>query len=603
MLKTFESYKSFTKQVLRFAEGERLLLATSIILTVLAAVTEAIGFGLLIPIVQSAQNLEGFGNIPLLGWFSSLFSGMDQNQKLIWAASALMVLTIIRGGLIYFSEIASYSLLPRVESRVKMRIFENIYRMPIYAVEALPAGELSNLTGTNPARVALVIRFVQLLCANVVVVLINTMFMAIISPMVTLCMVSVMVMLTLLYKRLSGSALRDAGQLLTQASADFSQLFYNTINGIRLIKLSNGAATAKQQVEESVLNLRHANLKRLSIEATVFPFFATSIGVLFCLVLIGSAALKVGDNAELLATLIATIYLMSRLMGPVTLINVARTNIVANKDALDHLDQFMHTAPGLRESDGSVEINGFNNDVCFERVSFQYAGKETQVLDAFTFTIHKGEKVGLVGLSGSGKSTVIALLCRVFKPTAGRVLIDGVDIMNVRIESWWRRMAVVMQDMVLSRDTIRNNLTQGLAHSPPDEEIWQALDTADVQHIIDALPDGLDTVLADRGVGLSGGERQRLSLARALLRRPELLILDEATSNLDVQTEARIVDRLASRYKGLTVLVVAHRIGALRSCDRLVVIREGVATVEIERDPTLPAGYPPLTELLPRDES
>ncbi len=602
MLKTFDGYKRFGEQILRLAEGERLLLGVSIVLTIFASITEVIGFGLLIPIVQSAQNLAGFDGIPLLGWFAGLFAGMGQNEKLMYAAGALMVLTLMRGCLIYVSEIASYSLLPRVESRVKMRVFENVYKMPISAVEGMPAGELSNLTGTNPARVALIIRFVQLLCANGVIVVINAIFMAIISPLVTLCMVLVMGALTFLYKKLSGSALRDAGQKLTQASSDFSQLFYNTINGMRLIKLSNGASEARQQIDEAVADLKHANLKRLSIEATVFPFFATSIGVLFCLVLIGSAAMQLGNNAELLAILVATIYLMSRLMGPVTLINVARTNIVANMDALDHLDLFLQSAPTMREKDGNVELERFGQDICFEDVEFQYPGQDLPALASFNLRIRKGEKIGLVGLSGSGKSTVVALLCRIFNPAYGRVLIDGRDIQTVRIESWWRQIAVVMQDMVLMRSTIRASLTQGLSKTPMDDEIWGALETADIRDVVEALPNGLDTVLADRGVGLSGGERQRLSLARALLRKPELLILDEATSNLDVQTEARIVDRLADRCRNLTVLVVAHRIGALRACDKLVVIRGGVAAMEISRNPVLPTGYPSLMELLPTDE-
>lgn len=594
-------YRNFAFQVMRFAYGERLLLASSVLLTVLAAVTEAVGFGLLIPIMESTQSLAGFDSVPLLRWFSKLFAGMSQGEKLTWAASSLLVLTLLRGALLYSSEIASYSLPPRVESRIKMRVFENLYRMPISHVEWIPAGELSNLTATNPARVGSTIRFVQLLCANGIIVLVNTFFMAIISPIVTISMIILLGVLTVIYKKLSASALSRAGRELSNASSDFSQLFFNTINGMRLVRLSGATAQAKEQVGKAVNDLRDANLKRLSVEATVFPFFATSIGVLFCLVLIGAAILGLGDNAKLLATLVATIYLMSRLLGPVTLINVSRTNIVANMDAFENLEAFFSAAPGLQERDGVINITGFCRELRFHNVRFRYASQDTPALQTFHLSLTKGEKVGLIGLSGSGKSTVIGLLCRIFHPESGHITIDGIDLEDVCIESWWRRIAVVMQDMVLMRNTIRTNLVQGLDTCADDEEIWHALETADVRHVVESLPDGLDTLLTDRGAGLSGGERQRLSLARALLRRPELLVLDEATSNLDVQTEARIIARLSERYPDLTMLVVAHRLGAVKFCDRIVVMHNGVASKEVQRKHSIAEGYPSLQELLPAD--
>lgn len=602
-MKIFKSqllnYKNFIKQILHFSRGEHLLLGLAILLAVLAAITEAVSFALLIPIMESAQNLAGFNDVPLLKYFSGLFSEMSQSKKLIWAASTLLVLTLLRGCLLYVAEITSYSLPPRVESRIKMRIFDSMYQMPISYVESMAAGELTNLTTTLPARVGATIRFIQLFCSSIIVVIINVAFMAIISPIVTLCMISILVILTWLYKRLSGSALGKAGEDLTQASSDFSQIFYNTINGVRLIRLSGALSRAKEQVDFAVRVLREANLTRLSIEATVFPFFATSIGVLFCLALIGAALLDMGESAKLLVTLVATIYLMSRLLGPITLINVARTNIYANKDALNTLEKFMESSQSLYEKDGSLEVGTFQHEICFHNVTFSYLNQERVAIQSFNLSIKKGEKIGLIGLSGSGKSTVIGLLCRIYKPDSGHITIDSNRLEELKIESWWRRIAVVMQDMVLMRDSIRLNLTQGLQFCPSDELIFQALETADALHIIEGLPDGLNTVLSDRGIGLSGGERQRLSLARALLRRPELLILDEATSNLDVQTENRIITRLAEQHPGLTTLVIAHRLGAVRSCDRVLVMHEGRVVSEIARNPALALGYPPLHELLP----
>lgn len=577
------------------------MIAVSVVLTLLASVTEAASFGLLIPIMESAQNLEGFANVPLLKWFSSLFDGLTQNEKLAWAASSLLALTLLRGVLLYVSEIASYSIPPRVDARLRMKVYDCLHSVSISYLEGLSAGEQSNITAANPARVGVTMRFVAILAANSMVVLINTAFMAIISPLLTLSMLMVIVVLMVLYKRLTGDSLSRAGNALTSATAQFSQVFYDTLNGMRMIRLSGSTSEAKGLVADAIENMRSANLKRLSIEATVFPFFATAIGTLFCAVLIGSAVLGYGDSATLLATMVATIYLMSRLLGPVTLINVSRTNIAANLDAFHELDRFFAEVPHHTERDGDVELAGFNREVSFNRVEFVYHGREEPALRNFSLSVKKGERVGIVGLSGSGKSTVINLLTRIYRPTRGEILIDGLRLDSLRIISWWRRVAIVMQDMFLTRNTIRANLTQGLPVVPADDELWNALHVADADVFISQLPCGLDTVLADRGIGLSGGERQRLSLARSLLRKPDLLILDEATSSLDVRTEATVVMRLAEQYPDLTLIVIAHRMGAVRMCDRIIVLKEGCIVREERRSDSLADCYPALMEMLADD--
>lgn len=593
-----KEYLSFFDQVRSYSSGEQRLIVSSVVLTVLASVTEAASFGLLIPVMESAQNIEGFAGVPLLKWFSSLFSNVPPNEKLAWAASILLVLTLMRGALLYISEIASYSIPPRVDARLRMRVYDCLHSVSISYLETLSAGDQSNITAANPARVGITMRFVAIFVANVAIVIINTAFMAIISPGLTVAMMLVIVGLTVLYKRLTGDSLAQAGDALTEATAQFSQAFYDTLNGMRMIRISGSTGEAKGVVADAVENMKFANVKRLSIEATVFPFFATVIGILFCGILIGAAILGYGNSAALLASMVATIYLMSRLLGPITLINVSRTNIAANIDAFKEMERFFSEVPCHIEPDGDDDLVEFKDDIRFREVGFAYHGRSTPALKDFNLVVRKGDRVGIVGLSGSGKSTVINLLTRIYRPGSGEILVDGKKLDNLRIESWWQRIAIVMQDMFLARKSIRSNLTHGLPFLPSDEQIWEALYVADADAFVSQLPAGLDTVLADRGVGLSGGERQRLSLARALLRKPSVLILDEATSNLDVVTEATVLARLAERHPEVTLIVIAHRMGAVQLCDRIVVLRDGRVEREAIRSKNIPSGYPPLMELL-----
>lgn len=591
-------YLTFFKRLFVYLRGERKFFSAAVVLTIFSALAEVVGFGLLIPIVESAQAFRGLEDVPLLGAFSKLFSDYAQDEKLAWAAGILLALTVIKGVLAYLAEVSSYSIPSRVEARLRMRVYEALHKASISYVEGFSAGDLTNITSSGPSRIGLMVRFAQLIISNLVIVFLNLLFMAIISPGLTAGMVFVLIVLTLIYKRITGSALTSAGQVLTQATADFGQVFFNTLNGMRFVRLSGDTARAKDEVSAVVDEMRAAHLKRLSIEATVFPFFSTSVGIIFCSILLFAALSGSGDNAAVLVTLVATIYLMSRLLGPITLLNVARVNISANIAALDEMDRFFEKLPDQIEKDGSIPFQGLHDAIRFSNVGFSYPGHSSLALKKFDFFISKGEKVGLVGLSGSGKSTVLNLLARIYRPSVGAVFIDGVNLDDIKIDTWWSSTAVVMQDMFLKRATIRENLIQGLGFAPPDDEIWKALHVAAADNFVRSKPAGLDELLGDRGGSLSGGEKQRLSLARALLRHPDVLILDEATSNLDVQAEATIVQRVSQFYPELTMLVVAHRIGAIRYCDRVVVLRDGTVVHEALPSPEYEENYPSLLEVL-----
>ena len=209
----------------------------------------------------------------------------------------------------------------------------------------------------------------------------------------------------------------------------------------------------------------------------------------------------------------------------------------------------------------------------FENVSFQYAPDLPEVLKSISFDVKPGEVVALVGRSGSGKSTLVDLIPRFYDPTEGRVLIDGVDVCDVKLDSLRHQIGIVPQETWLFAGTLRDNIAYG-NRDATDEEIWQAARDANAAFIV-GMKDGLNTVVSERGIRLSGGERQRVAIARAILLRPRILILDEATSSLDASSEALVQEALDRMMKGRTTIVIAHRLSTIINADRILAMQDG----------------------------
>jgi ATP-binding cassette, subfamily B, beta-glucan exporter len=235
--------------------------------------------------------------------------------------------------------------------------------------------------------------------------------------------------------------------------------------------------------------------------------------------------------------------------------------------------QILDTAPAVHDRPNAKNVERFLGEVTFEDVSFSYDGKRSAVQDV-SFVVRPGENVALVGATGSGKSTTLGLLHRAFDPQSGQIRIDGDDIRDLTVSSLRRNIGVVFQEPMLFARSIRENLLVGKPDAT-DEEMVQALERAQAIEFITRQADGLDTLIGERGRSLSGGERQRLSIARALLKNPPILILDEATSALDAATEQKLQRALDEVMKGRTTFVIAHRLATIRNADRILVFDHG----------------------------
>lgn len=238
--------------------------------------------------------------------------------------------------------------------------------------------------------------------------------------------------------------------------------------------------------------------------------------------------------------------------------------------------EIMDTEPEIADVPDAVSLSSVRGDIRFEGVTFGYEPSRT-ILNNIHLTICAGETVAFVGPSGAGKTTICSLLPRFYDVDQGMITVDGIDIRNIKLQNLRKHIGIVQQDVFLFSGTIRDNIAYGDLHAT-DQQIWEAARRASLDELIRSLPDGMETVIGERGVKLSGGQKQRLSIARMFLKNPPILILDEATSALDTETEAQIQKSLAELSVGRTTLVIAHRLTTIQSADRIIVVNsEGIA--------------------------
>jgi ATP-binding cassette subfamily B protein len=283
-------------------------------------------------------------------------------------------------------------------------------------------------------------------------------------------------------------------------------------------------------------------------------------------VLVRRGKIEVGD-VLMYAGFFQTIVMSVRML--VDVVPVMATGYESIRSVGEILD-----CPDIEQNRGKVKVVRVGGDFRFEHVSFRYPSGNRPAIHDLDFHVRKGETVALVGESGAGKSTVMALLIGFRRPTEGRVLLDGVDMATIDLQSYRRHLAVVSQQTILFSGSVRENITYGL-RDVGETKLREAIDLANAAEFVDALPDGLDTRLGEHGGKLSGGQRQRIAIARALIRDPRVIVFDEATSSLDVASERLVQEAIGRLIEDRTTFIVAHRLSTVRKADRIFVMEEG----------------------------
>ncbi len=376
----------------------------------------------------------------------------------------------------------------------------------------------------------------------------------------------------MLFARIFGKRLRNlAGQVQDQLARTMVVL-EEVISSIKVVKSYNREDYEKKRFEEGIESAFDAEVKKVKVSAFFGPF------VLFLTFLVSALLIWYGGRQVMTGTTtpgeLAAFFLYAIIIaGPIGTFVRLYTQIQEALGAIRRVYEILETRPLIVDPENPVAFDKVQGGIEFDHVSFGY-NKDIPVLKDVSLQVRPGEQVALVGPSGAGKSTVIQLVHRFFDVDAGTIRVDGHDIRETELKTFLNHVALVPQETLLFGGTIRENILYGKLDAT-DEELDQAARFANAYDFIKNLDQGYDTVVGEKGVKLSGGERQRIAIARALLKNPKILILDEATSSLDNQSEMLIQDALENLMQGRTTLIIAHRLSTVHNADRIIVLDQG----------------------------
>ncbi|MEM7486029.1 MAG: ABC transporter ATP-binding protein [Bacteroidota bacterium] len=362
---------------------------------------------------------------------------------------------------------------------------------------------------------------------------------------------------------------RERGKINAEVKGRLTE----TLSGIRVIKGFNAEVQEGKVFETGVERLFKNVKKSLTATAVMTSSSTFLLGLATTGIMMGYGGYKMMQGELTTGQYFEFTFLLALMVAPIVQMSNIGSQLTEALAGLDRTEELMNETAESDEKNRTIQLDAIHGDISFNTVSFSYEADE-EVLHSISFKVKSGQVIALVGSSGSGKSTIAGLAASFLNPSKGTITIDGHDLSKVNLNSFRQHLGVVLQDDFLFEGTIRENILFPRPDAS-EERLLEAVKAAYVNEFTDRFDDGLDTLIGERGVKLSGGQRQRIAIARAILANPRILILDEATSSLDTESEALIQKSLAELTKGRTTFVIAHRLSTIRKADQILVIENG----------------------------
>jgi ATP-binding cassette, subfamily B, bacterial MsbA len=572
--KLFSYLKDFRLQVVQFC-----------ITTLLAVVFGLFSFTMLAPVLQV---LFGTGTTPVADsktkgglniagyitqWINDFVAQHDKLTSLTYIVITVVVFTILKNLFIYLSLNILNPIRYALLRKLRDDMFTKILSLPIgFFTEERKADLISRMTNDINEIEVSIMNVLESFIREPLTIIFVLVSMILISPQLTVFLVLFLPIAGFVIGRI-GKSLKKPSNLAQEYLGSILGIIDETIAGMRVVKAFNAERHQQLKFRETNNTLFRVR-KQISRRKELGSPMSETMGVIVvCMILWYGGKLIFSGQSSLTGPFFLTyIGLFYMIINPIKNLSTALNNVQKGAAALDRIEHLLNADNTITDKPDAKSISTFSQSIELKDVRFAYGDKV--ILDNINLTIQKGKTIALVGPSGAGKSTLADLIPRFHDVTAGEILIDGINVKDYKLFDLRKQMGVVSQEPILFNDTIYNNITLGTGGASA-EQVQEAARIANAHNFITQKPDGYETIVGDRGAKLSGGERQRVTIARAVLKNPPILILDEATSSLDTESERIVQDAINTLMKNRTCVVIAHRLSTVQHADEIIVLEKG----------------------------
>jgi len=574
----------------RYVSPYKKYLGGSVLMNVLSAVFNIFSFALIIPVLKIIFQIEdktyafipwGSGDfketlVNNFYWYVSQYMEVHGPVTTLLALSGVLILmTALKTSCYFGSTAVMVPLRTGIVKDMRMEIYDKILALPLgfFSQErkgdiiARMSGDVSEVENSIAGSLDMIIK-------NPILIIFYLGTLIFISWKLTLFVL----VFAPLMMWLMGVIGRNLKKQSTEAQALWSDTMSQveeTLGGLRVIKAFLAEKTMGARFDRVTGAMRRKNTRVSTRQALAHPVSEFLGTVMICIVLCFGGFLIIKDSSFIDApTFIFYMVILYSVIQPIKDLSKAAYNIPKGIASMERIDKILNAQNPIRESDGAVSLEAFKDSIRFENVCFSYEKGGKQVLFDINLDIPKGHTVAIVGASGGGKSTLVDLIPRFYDVDSGRIAIDGRDIREYKLDSLRSLMGNVNQEPILFNDTIFNNIAFGVENAT-EQQVIEAAKIANAHDFIMEKEEGYRTNVGDRGCKLSGGQRQRISIARAVLKNPPILILDEATAALDTESERAVQEALERLMSNRTTIAIAHRLSTIKDADEIIVIDEG----------------------------
>ncbi len=554
----------------------------SVLCHILMAVFTIVSIPLIIPFFQilfsrtPAEAVLPTHHLDITGWlnyYSVKMIGTYGPSRALFLTCLVIVAVFLLKNL--FRYLAMYTMVPvrsGIVRNLRSALYDAYVRMDFLGLKTQRRGDLITRISSDVQEVEWsILRFVEALFKSPIIIIGSVFFMFTIHVGLTFFVFVLMLFTAVVIGSLSRTLKRDSLELQGELSK-LNTIVDETLDGhlpIAIFGIRLPWIAKFEKSNETYRALINKVLRRKDLSSPLSEFLGVSVVVV--LLFYGSRLVLGGDLEP--EVFFAFIFAFYNVIEPSKSFSMAYYNIKKGLAALERIDEILDTAETEPLSYGQGDKIERFSTIEFRDVSFMYPGEDKPVLAEINFKLHKDQKVALIGASGSGKTTMILLLLKVIKPTGGRILIDGSDLQEIDTGSWRSLLGLVTQEPFIFNDTLEKNIT---FYRPFDvERLQQAIEAAHAPDIPAKHTSGLQTMLGDKGARISGGEKQRITIARAMMHNPSLLVFDEPTSALDAESEQKVIESIVHALKNRTAIIIAHRISTVKNADRILVIDKG----------------------------